>query len=1480
MSNLRSSITIDLLIRGLERVERLGSVLQALVSNPRVIAGFQVLYGALGNVSRGAQQLVGGFARFASVLATISQDPRFQDFARGVAAALRQINEQLNGTARRARTTSDALKQFSLGLGVVSILIRSVGFLIRDLGLNLLRTSQRITAFFKELVKSGGDIEQKFSELQGLLSEPTQATAGFQALKEEIISVGEVSSKSISEVAGLSLELARAGFSAEDITASIRSVVQLSEAAGLSAENAAEIAANVKTMFSLQASELSRVNDVLTQTANASTTSVQSLGESFTYVGPLASAFGFSVEEVAAALGVLANAGQKGSVAGAGLQQMFSQLISHADDVDAVLQRHGSSFEKVNPEIHSVVEIMAEFNRVNLDTSEIIGIFSERARKTFLALNSQGIEVLRTFEQMNRNANGLAAAVAETRMDNVSGDVLRLKSAIEALKFEIFDIISEKLRGLVQNLTDLINRFREYASENQNVVASLADLAIKFAAFSGLAAGVTLAMSTITRTVGLFVGSLATIMATITMLFGPLRTFFGYIASSAAVIRVAVSNFGLLTGILRAVQMGFASLSTFMGATLLGFTGFIIPLGALVAIIAAVIIHWDKLSAAMTKFYYSTWLPVYYGFVHGFMEGYEKYIAPAIEELMNSLGFLGSQITDSLGKGSGAYSSFERVGKYVAVLAAGFVHLTDIIVNAVSGFISFFSAVYKNVVELFKLLKSFGDWLDGLDGAETPDAGDSAATAAKERIKSLGQVAAEYRREMRLAIEAHNEFMDVVSSRTAGMDALIPQYEKAGSLLSRITNLTVNELKEFKRTLEDIDTLGGDFSAEGISNELADLELSIADLQKSTESWKESLSSKEYQQMLAGLGENAEHAKKTAEEMYQQQQKLLQDYIEKRNKLLSTKSNFDLLALVTGSKDFTEFEGKQKELKKQLLEAQQLVKDHMDRIQKLQLQAAGFSAGGGAAKFKTEAERQAAIEAAKQELSNAQAQLQALQQQFGMMGQIGTDVIFNRIKNAVAGSDKPLQALAEAMLNFHDASAKAAAATKEWEEAQKELKSALDSSKETIENLNKEIASYGLDEQSKMEFDIKVNTEQAIKSITEFETALLNARQKALAAGADTREIDKRLAELNKLKVAYAAHGARQTADVETKADEERIEQQLDMELDLAKKRKDQAQELALTQQKWHADTAKEVEERYMEIDSAGNRIRRAGADEYERLRQQQLQEEIDEINQRYADATKKAAEDTTQKKPIDRAKEMVDIQNEAYQILLKKVQSTKDLFALERALLKIQEMQLVASLKMSSRAIRAETSVSRYQKLHDEALARGDDPRKTGEDLKRAQERAAILRGTSDLRNRQMGIGTSDVNALTVARQAMEMTSTIIMQRIGEKMKIIGDALNGMTMTFSSIAETWIDSFIESWDKNSVRMQDAILATLNNLNIGLNTAALGNPVTGVAGAGIPLATAGVGGNSIVNNFQVTAIDPEEAGKRISRLINQSMRDS
>ena len=240
--------------------------------------------------------------------------------------------------------------------------------------------------------------------------------ASFVALSEQAKKLGATTAFTAQEAAQGMGFLGQAGFSANEIMEAMPSVLDLAAAGQLELADAADITASVLRGFGKSASEASNVADILAKAASSSNTSVQEMGEGFKFVGPVASAMGVSIEETAALLGVLADAGLKGSLGGTGLRQALVKLgpeiIKSGGDVTATLKKLDSEG------IRAVTSAMKDLGA--------------RAGTAAIALANNTDRAEELTEAMH-NAGGTSKDMADTLMSGVTGSALELKSAFDAV---------------------------------------------------------------------------------------------------------------------------------------------------------------------------------------------------------------------------------------------------------------------------------------------------------------------------------------------------------------------------------------------------------------------------------------------------------------------------------------------------------------------------------------------------------------------------------------------------------------------------------------------------------------------------------------------------------------------------------------------------------------------------------------------------------------------------------------------------------------------------------------------------------------------------------------------------------------------------------------------------------------------------------------------------------------------------------------
>ena len=277
--------------------------------------------------------------------------------------------------------------------------------------------------------------------LSGLKAVSGSTKSEMVALSDQAKSLGASTAFTAREVVGLQTELAKLGFVAGDIQNSTPAILDLAAALDVDLASAAEFAGSTVRSFGLDSSETQRVVDVMAKSASSSAQSFGTLVESFKLVAPTSRALGISVEETSAYLGALANNGLKGSIAGTGLSKSFIMLHKRGLTLNEGLEKVRNSSDGLSTAI------------------ELVGIIGA---KSLLTLANSGDDIKRLNKELANTedgAQGAAAAMAELKLDNLSGDVTKLGSAWEGFILGIEDgsgALNDLGRGAIQFLTGTI----------------------------------------------------------------------------------------------------------------------------------------------------------------------------------------------------------------------------------------------------------------------------------------------------------------------------------------------------------------------------------------------------------------------------------------------------------------------------------------------------------------------------------------------------------------------------------------------------------------------------------------------------------------------------------------------------------------------------------------------------------------------------------------------------------------------------------------------------------------------------------------------------------------------------------------------------------------------------------------------------------------------------------------------------------------
>jgi TP901 family phage tail tape measure protein len=270
--------------------------------------------------------------------------------------------------------------------------------------------------------------------------------------------LGETTSFTAVQVAALMTELGRAGFKPEQINAMTSAVMNLARATGTDSTRASQIMAASIRQFGLDATHAARVADVLTTAANSTFNSVESLGESLKFAGPVAKSLGLSLEDTVAILGTLGNVGIQGSEAGTALRRL--SVISAATGAK-LKETFGISNVDAAGRMKPLVQILGEIGVVvdKLPVTERV----EKMNAAFGLLGITSATVLsgtagdtRALADELRNAGGAADATAKKMDAGLGGTFRIIASAAEGLEMALGEALAGSLQGITKSITHLI----------------------------------------------------------------------------------------------------------------------------------------------------------------------------------------------------------------------------------------------------------------------------------------------------------------------------------------------------------------------------------------------------------------------------------------------------------------------------------------------------------------------------------------------------------------------------------------------------------------------------------------------------------------------------------------------------------------------------------------------------------------------------------------------------------------------------------------------------------------------------------------------------------------------------------------------------------------------------------------------------------------------------------------------------------------
>ena len=449
-----------------------------------------------------------------------------------------------------------------------------VGGTLTSVGQKLLPLSTSIAGLGVAAVKTTADFDSEMSKVSAI----SGATGtDLDKLRGKAREMGAKTKFSASEAAQGMQYMAMAGWKTQDMMDGLEGIMNLAAASGEDLASTSDIVTDALTAFGLSAKDSSHFSDILAAASSNANTNVSMMGETFKYAAPVLGSLGYTAEDAALAIGLMANAGIKSSQAGTSLRGAITNLAKPTDTVAAAMDKYGISLTDSSGKMLSLRELMEQLRQKLGGLSEAeqaqaaAALFGKNAMSGMLAIINGSDKDFEKLAGAIDNCDGSSEKMANTMNDNLQGQITILMSQLQELAISFGEILMPKIRDIVthiQNFADKLNAMDEgqketilrigmfvaalapmliglgkvitFSADVSRALGTLSDGLVKAGGFSGV---FTKALGLITSPAAIVVGAIAAITAVIIHLWNTNEDFRNTITAIWQKIKDAFTTF-------------------------------------------------------------------------------------------------------------------------------------------------------------------------------------------------------------------------------------------------------------------------------------------------------------------------------------------------------------------------------------------------------------------------------------------------------------------------------------------------------------------------------------------------------------------------------------------------------------------------------------------------------------------------------------------------------------------------------------------------------------------------------------------------------------------------------------------------------------------------------------------------------------------------------------------------------------------------
>ena len=471
-----------------------------------------------------------------------------------------ETEQELQKLAQEAVNSNAALAKIE----EVGGKLENVGNTISGVGTKLLPVTAAVTGLGAAAVKTTSDFDTAMSQVQATMGVTKDAMSEVDGqtvntvdtLRDLAKEMGAKTAFSASECAEALNYLALAGYNTQQMCDTLPTVLNLAAAGDIDLASASDMVTDAMSALGMGTDEATTMVDQMSKTASTTNTSVAQLGEGILTIGATAKSIKGGTAELNTALGILANNGIKGAEGGTHLRNVILSLQNPTDGAAKVMKELGVETYDSEGNMRSLNDILGDLNTsmdgmTSAEKSNIIAtIFNKTDLASVNSLLANTGDTWNSLQQGITDSGGAAQQMADTQLDNLSGQITILKSAVEGLAISFGEALMPTIRSIVAKIQSFVDWLNSLNEEQRNtiikvgaLVAALGPFLIIIGKTISTVGSATKGFSSLAKTIGTLGTKMAGSSGSVTGLASAIGAVAGPVLAVVAVIGVLVAAF-------------------------------------------------------------------------------------------------------------------------------------------------------------------------------------------------------------------------------------------------------------------------------------------------------------------------------------------------------------------------------------------------------------------------------------------------------------------------------------------------------------------------------------------------------------------------------------------------------------------------------------------------------------------------------------------------------------------------------------------------------------------------------------------------------------------------------------------------------------------------------------------------------------------------------------------------------------------------